>query len=162
VRSTNRLDTVNHNQLVFLQGFPSADSLDEIGARFKVDPEFFLRHLSFWFGNSDPVQGTQLAPPSIQRHTFQTSFMSVGVQDDFTCEDLKSKRGICAANMTSYLHNLRLGQGWKLGDSIVRSYNVHDESYFSIEQFATVTLTRTRSETELWTGTYVSSSRASS
>jgi hypothetical protein len=62
---------------------------------------------------------------------------SVGCHD-VRHSDTKSKRLDAVGKMETYLHNLRIAQRWRHGHSIVRSYAVHDEEDFSIQQTATV------------------------
>ncbi|KAE8442543.1 hypothetical protein EG329_003258 [Mollisiaceae sp. DMI_Dod_QoI] len=52
--------------------------------------------------------------------------------------------------MSAYLHKLRMGTGWKPGDSIACTYDALTEKLFSIEQSATVYLARSPKH-EQWT-----------
>jgi hypothetical protein len=54
--------------------------------------------------------------------------------------------------MVDYFHRLRLGRGWKTGDSIVRDYNVHDEDHFSVEQKITFYFSQVHGSENQWLG----------
>lgn len=56
--------------------------------------------------------------------------------------------------MEAYLHGLKVdqevGPGWKPGHSIVRSYIVHDNKEFSIQQLVTVYVARVAKTSDKW------------
>ena len=52
------------NCFFFLRGYPSATWLNELGARYKIDPEFFHRHLSFLSNDQHNFRPTPFILPS--------------------------------------------------------------------------------------------------
>jgi hypothetical protein len=143
---------VDHNSLLVLRGYPSPDWINFLGSRYKIDAEFFHRHLSFFPSAHGKLQRPAFQLPSSQNTIFQLSLTSAGVQDDSNYVDVHAKRVTAAADMELYLHNLSVGQDWETGNSIVRSYDVHDGQDFSIEQTATIYFGLLDAETEKWVG----------
>lgn len=82
------------------------------------------------------------------------SLTSAGFKGDSAYVDVNAERVVAAAQMEAYLHNLTIGQGWKCGNSIVRSYNIHDGQTFSIEQTVTVYVGRLEKESGKWIGKF--------
>lgn len=115
-------------QLLFLRGYPSAEWIKVVGSRYKVDGEIFRRHMDF----------LQLQPyydlpalPTTSGSMFQLRFASICRRRVPMPEpELKHQRQN-SGNIVQR-HHRNLGRG--LGDSIVRQYNVHDVTHFSIEQ----------------------------
>jgi hypothetical protein len=147
-----RNDSVDCNCLLFLRGYPSAEWILELGSRYKIDPEFFHRHMHYLSDSQDAARRTPFMLPSSQKTIFQMSVTSVGTQTNSTYADVKSKRAAAACEMDTYLHSLRARQGWRCGNSIVRSYEVHDEKHFSIEQTVTVHVASIDKTTDRWIG----------
>lgn len=56
------------------------------------------------------------------------------------------------ADMRDYIHNPKVDQGVKLGDSIVRRYSIHDETHFSIEQEVCISLNHIKGQ---WISMYI-------
>jgi hypothetical protein len=83
------------------------------------------------------------------------SLTSVGWQEHENNADVKSKRSDAANKMKTYLHSLRVGQGWHCGNSIVRSFALHDEQQFSIEQTVTVYVARIDKTIDRWIGEWL-------
>jgi len=127
--------TADPNILLFLRGYPSPEWVAELGSRYKIDPEFFHRHLKFLSSDQDKPTRTRFVLPSSQKTIFQMSLTSMGTQE---CIDVRSKRADAVAQMETYLHDLKKGDKWKCGNSVVRSFEVHDEQTFSIQQTVTV------------------------
>jgi len=143
-----------HNSLLILRGYPSPDWINFLGSRYNIDAEFFHRHLSFLPSAHGKLQRPAFQLPSSQSTIFQLSLTSAGVQGDSNYVDVNAKRLTAASDMESYQHNLSVGQGWETGNSIVRSYDVHDGQYFSIEQTATIYFGLLDAETEKWVGEF--------
>lgn len=147
-----RSDSADYNCLLFLRGYPSAEWILELGSRYNIDPEFFHRHMHYLSDSRDAARRTPFVLPSSQMTTFQMSLTSVGTQADSTYADVKSKRAAAVRKMDLYLHNLRVRQGWRCGNSIVRSFDIHDEKHFSIEQTVTVHVASIDKITDRWIG----------
>ncbi len=149
-RANNVYDASTSNRLLFLSGYPSPHILAELGCRYGIEPDFFSRHLSFW--SSGPYKASQILP-STQRTIFQTAISSIGEHENMSYESIASKRLSFVNEMRTYLHKLKMGNGWKSYDSIVRKVDVHDDRYFSIEQMLTILLTKNNRNPEKWIGT---------
>ena len=148
-RST-QVDIPEHNSLLILNGYPSAEWINEIGSKYNIDPEFFHRHLSFLQDDHLESHPPAFTLPSHQSTIFQLSIISVGSQEDSRHAGIESKRIDSRNNMEAYLHNLKVGRGWRLGHSIVRSYAVHDNKEFSIQQLVTVYVARVAKTNDRW------------
>jgi hypothetical protein len=158
----NELETVANScaiekmgQLIILRGYPSPAWLCSIGALYDVDPEFFRRHLDF-LTTSDGYShqdGASKLPSSLS-NTFQFRFPTVGSYigpaRQRGAQTLTDLREAARASMSTYNHKLRIGAGWKTGDSILRQYNVHDMDRFSVEQAVTVYFSRLRPSPDHW------------
>lgn len=119
----------NSCKILFLRGFPSPQWIKVIGSKFRVDPELFRRHLAF-LQTRDYFNDPNLE--SASANMFQLRLPSIFKRDlAITHADvLESRRD------QKYIikkHQQKLGS--RIGDSIVRQYHVHDEHYFTIEQF---------------------------
>lgn len=144
-------------QLIILRGYPSASWLCSIGALYDVDPEFFRRHLDFLqtSDGSNHQNGSSKLPSSssnIFQFRFPTVGSYVGPERERGAKGLAAMREAAQASMSSYSHRLRIGAGWKTGDSIVREYNVHEIDRFSIEQAVTIYFSRLRPSPGHWVG----------
>jgi hypothetical protein len=147
--SANQTETLEPNSLLFLQGYPSAQWLNELGSKYDINPRFFLHHLQFLPTARESAQRTSFTNPSTQQTVFRLSFMTIG--EASTGVTIRDQREEAGRKMSAYLHKLRMGTGWKPGDSIVRTYDALTERLFSIEQSATVYLARSQKHKH-WTG----------
>ncbi|KAF7506835.1 hypothetical protein GJ744_011181 [Endocarpon pusillum] len=143
------------SQLLILRGYPSPSWLCSIGASYDVDPEFFRRHLAFLTTSSDDSnQDGASKMPSSSANMFHFRLPTIGSYTGPVhtrgAQTLGGLRDMMQASMNLCRHKLRIGAGWKTGDSIVRQYNVHDIDQFSIEQAVTVYFSRLRHSSEHW------------
>ncbi|KAI9733659.1 MAG: hypothetical protein M1834_003261 [Cirrosporium novae-zelandiae] len=130
-------------QLLFLCGHPSPEWLNALGAKYRIDPEYFQRHLDFrsTVGRPDyfPLPSLPCAFPNMIRLPL-TSIgcrMTKGrTRDDISQKELDGLRKETLEAMKKYLEKLSQGREseLKLGDSIVRHFSVHDNQHFSFEQ----------------------------
>lgn len=135
-------------QVVFLSGKPSSKWLSTIGASYKVDPEFFQRHLDFRsnVGRLDYFCLPSL--PSAQSTIFQLRYLTLGAIDrppgPATQEEINALRSSSTQKMEEYWRNVHLGfdRDTGLGDSLVRDCHVYDETHFAIEQQISIALNR--------------------
>lgn len=148
-------DNPEHNSLLILNGYPSAEWINELGSKYNIDPEFFHRHLSFLQDNQLESHTPAYTLPSHQSTITQISVISVGSQEDSWRADRKSQRLESKIKMDEYLHDLKVGRGWGPGHSIVRSYTVHDSKEFSIQQLVTVYIARVVKTSDKWLCTYI-------
>jgi hypothetical protein len=142
----------DHNTLIFLNGYPSPEWLNELGAKYNIDPEFFHRHLSFLSRDDITAQDPAFTLPSFQRTIFQMTVTSIGVHNIPFDGDIEVRRSFAKSQMENYTHALQSGKVWNPRQSVVRSYNVYDKTQFSIEQNLTIYVTMVDKERKRWLG----------
>ncbi|KAK8043211.1 hypothetical protein PG994_013694 [Apiospora phragmitis] len=138
-----------------MAGYPSAHQLAEIGAVYRIDPDFFDAHLSFMFDEmaNIGVHPSHYTLPSSKQHILQLSIQSVGSFMEGSGQlNWQRRRQQFTDEMGSYVHSLRMGRGWRVSDSIVRRIEIHDMHRFSLEQFVTVQISSSSDEDRPWTG----------
>ena len=126
-----------HGHLIFMRGYPTPEWLNAIGSRYKVDPEFYLRHMSFRLGHSDLFALPVL--PSAASSTFKLRLTTIGCTQNSTNvnesqDKLDQRRQEYSQLKEGYRESLRDASSCCLGDSIVRDCSIHDAQHFSIEQ----------------------------
>ncbi|KAK1749798.1 hypothetical protein QBC47DRAFT_395345 [Echria macrotheca] len=149
-RNGKHHSTSEDNCLLILRGYPSPQWLNELGAKYNIDPEFFHRHLSFLVRGADKQQQMSFVLPSSQRTIFQMPLTSIGTQANADHSNLATARAKASAKMETYLHNLRVGHGWQCGNSVVRGFTIHDEKLFTVEQKVTVYVSRIDKTSDRW------------
>jgi hypothetical protein len=143
----------NRNRLIFLLGYPSAQLLNMLGTMYDVDPEFYRRHLS---NNSHPKAATTASKspaftlPSFERSIVHLTITTMGHKDERSVESLEELREVKSDNLDEYLTGLQLSNGWRPGDSVVRTFNLHDRMTFSIEQQVTIYIRKDPQHTDQW------------
>lgn len=119
-------------QLIFLRGYPSPNWLTAIGTNYRIDPEFFRRHLSL--GPSKEYFDLPSLPSS-SRNIINLNLISIGGWDSSSSKHQDDIKG-----MQDHFRHLGTTSG--VGESIVRRFTWHDEEHFTIEQNASVCVTR--------------------
>ncbi|KAL2200743.1 hypothetical protein P885DRAFT_28516, partial [Corynascus similis CBS 632.67] len=122
--------------LVFVQGFLCPAWVAELGSRYRVDPEFFCRHLDFFdvsahhscFNTPSLLNTTNNI---IQVHV-STILTDVGYSTTNLYDDSVSHRGLIREQMSKYKRSLQ--KAASCGDSIVRDYSILSDRYSVIEQ----------------------------
>ena len=137
------------SSIIFLRGQPSPHWLSVIGAMYHVDPEYFQRHLDF----RSTVGKLNYFPlpslPSSSNQVIKLRYITTGQRDndrrrsDQTTVDSLRSGGAKAVERYMHALNQSIESGSGSGDSIVRAYNVHDETYFTIEQDISIYVNRT-------------------
>ncbi|KAK8084481.1 amidase signature enzyme [Apiospora hydei] len=78
----DQLETVSRSagSLVVLKGYPSAEWLNSLGAKFRIDPDIFQRHLCFWSESGTNISRRDMAPrlPSAQADTLMLRIPTIG------------------------------------------------------------------------------------
>ena len=130
--------TINayHSQILFLKGYPSGKWLKTLGATFRVDPEFWRRHLAFLqhrdFYDLPPL-------PSFTNRIVQLRLTTI-----FTRHAAITRRAveIARAEGPAHLrrHHLDLERGGRVGESIIRRLDVISEDTFTVEQHISCTI----------------------
>ena len=134
-------------RILFLRGYPSAEWIAQIGSQLNIDPDMWRRHLSY-LGTSRSTNDFSQPQSFSSQNIFRLCISSAGTRGVLkhppSRKDLNEDRADAANKMAEYQaslqHNCLKKDDWRLGDSIVRSYNIHDEDLFSVEQYVTVHL----------------------
>ena len=128
--------------LLFMKGYPSPKWLRTLGAVYDIDPEFFQRHLNFLatMGKVDYYPLPSL--PSTASNIIRARIPTIGSWElsgrKLGQDELERLRNDSARSMEDHQHDLKLGRGFKLGDSIVRGFSAVDDTNFIIEQEVSV------------------------
>jgi hypothetical protein len=145
-----------HNSLLFLCGYPSAHWIAHIGSKYRVDPEFWHRHVSYLDGDRLTQIETKFVLPSASSSIIHLPLVSVAshkiVDGVATQEEVSRCRRECALAMADYRYQLRIGLKWKAGDSVVRDFEILDGDHFMIEQLATIFVTARDDKKKSWIG----------
>jgi len=126
---------VKPSLLVFLQGHPSPEWLNTVGYLCNVDPEFLLRHLNFRMPPSER-HFTTPALPSTSSNIVQLRVTSIICREEAQSSHMQADqlRREADARMKEYYKHLKREINVKLGDSIIRSFMVHDNCHSTMEQ----------------------------
>ena len=143
--------------IIFLEGYPSARGLLELGAAYNIDPEFYQRHLHFPNCRSTENKSFLLPVlPSFQSTMLQMSVTTIGHHLTPQHRSVDEKRLSVAGEMDEYLMSLHtgryMGRNWGPRDSLVRFFAVHDEREFSIQQMISIFITRIAGGDDCWKG----------
>ena len=125
-------------RLIFLRGHSCRDWLLQLGARYRVDPEFFRRHLDFL----QPVEFYDLPTlPSSSRNVIQLRIITICSREvAFTQEQMEESRREEIEAVKK--HQRQLGASGSIGESIIRRFSIHGESIFTLEQEVTCCVKR--------------------
>jgi hypothetical protein len=118
--------------LLFLEGYPSPEWLNLIGARYRVDPEFYRRHLDFM----QPENQFDLPSlPSASKNIVKLPLVTIGVQKNLgslSLDSLEQHRE--RAFHATQAYTKQMNTTAEVGQPIVRSFLICDENHFTIEQ----------------------------
>ncbi|KAF2727236.1 hypothetical protein EJ04DRAFT_506027 [Polyplosphaeria fusca] len=136
-------DSEDLNVLLFLRGHQPPEMLNAIGAKYRVDPEFFRQHLDLGSrvdqsGNSPftclpSTCGNIVRLPSI---TVASRSSGSGLSRFHHHNKLSKIREETAKRLEDHIHNIRQGRESQLpqGTSLVRDFAIHDYQHFSLDQ----------------------------
>ena len=106
------------SQLVFMRGLPSSDWLNTLGALYKVNPEFFRRHLDFL---QYPTCYDLPALPSLSSHFVNLKITTISVRGkSLGLSDVQSVRQNELEVVRRYQN--QIGFNKDVEDSIVRKF----------------------------------------
>ena len=144
--------------LVLLRGYPSPQWLDSLGSVYHIDAEFWRQHLDFLGSSLDDVNSSPSLPSSAC-DVLKLRITTVGVRNKFATTSEQAHvtklRREGSQAMEKYNTDLRMGIGWRTGDSIVRGYTVYDSETFSIDQTITVCLNKLDIGRKYWQGAFI-------
>jgi hypothetical protein len=143
------------NNIVFLRGQPCPQWLVHLGSIYRIDPTFFLNHLSFLSNLSSERLFAQPSFTSMlpaRRFSYFTigKFSAGSMSKDQ--DHLDQLRDIAKREMTVYVNDLneRINRSISPSASIVRAFHVLDEQHFVIEQQVSIYFQQTSEKG--WTG----------
>ena len=130
--------------MVFIRGHQPPECLTCLGAKYNINPLFFLRHLEYRWSSRPFKLFESPSLPSAAFNIIQLQIITIGERDDnlglsgnFQIQDLRAKGEI---GMKDYLKDLEREHRLQAGSSIVREFNVHSARYFTLLQNITVTI----------------------
>ncbi|KAI0483540.1 hypothetical protein F4859DRAFT_473212, partial [Xylaria cf. heliscus] len=133
---------------LLLQGYPSPEWLNALGARFEIDPEYFHRHLIFASRSTkSPAKRTvtQILPSclgdmvSLQVTTIASRHAGDSAITQASLDDLRRRT---SSEMGSYMEKLASlnHPSVAAGDSVVREFSLHGPDYFSLEHTVSIAI----------------------
>jgi hypothetical protein len=143
------------NEIIFLNGRPSADWLNCIGSKYLLDHRFFHQHLSplisgqrHWNAAPDlPSRSLQVISLKIPTIVF------VGPQGrNLDIRDLELAREKCNIQLRRAFQSIQHSAASEAGRSIIRRVEVYDGSTIVVEQQMTATIVH---RGDLWTSMYI-------
>lgn len=137
-------------QILFLNGHPSPQWLNAIGGKYRVDPEFYQRHLDFRAAVSRPDYFTLPALPSASEKMVKLRITTIGYRQPrlrlsgyrHLQKHLDGLRADAAKGMADYENTLKMEDKWETGDSIIRDFAIIDAEHCIIEQDISVCIDR--------------------
>ncbi|KAI8659980.1 hypothetical protein NCS56_01216300 [Fusarium sp. Ph1] len=140
------------NCIIFLRGFMTAQWINNIGARYFVDPEFFSRHLDFSPADDSASNFSIPSLPSSSAHLIELPVIMIGKRtgsaSQLRPERIDQLRSEGALSLSSHYHEIsKLSSSQMgLGDSMIRNFYVFDEMYSAIEQRISICLKLAKSQ----------------
>ena len=139
-------DTSTAGKLLFLRGNASPKWLNHIGAKYRVDPEFFYRHRDFAATTGRPDYFSLPSLPSTNRNMLRLRVTTIGARKTrggncpVSQKELDALRKEARALLSDYFEGLSRERNSEahLGKSVVRDFSAHDSEYFTIEQNVSV------------------------
>lgn len=141
----------NANFLLFLRGHPTPEWLATVGAQFRVDPEYFRRHMDL---NLSPGLTNRFSSPSLPSATsnfITLRITTIGKRKHVhrsKDQSIDEARKAADRQMGGFLRDLQCFNS-DMGTSLVRRFSIHDHDYFTIEQDISLCYSRVN---DSWTG----------
>lgn len=141
--------------LVFMRGLPSSEWLVNLGATYRVDPEFFQRHLDFFSTAGRINHYPPVSMPSSSSYMVELRYMTIAKQGIFepgiTPEKVQRLRADAKAETNTYLTGLSssIDRDEESGSSVVRGVWVFNSGHLVIEQAMSLCVNRSDGP---WTG----------
>ncbi|KAJ4308104.1 hypothetical protein N0V84_012299, partial [Fusarium piperis] len=128
----------------------TAQWINNIGARYVVDPEFFCRHLDFGPANDNANNFSIPALPSSSGHLIELPIITIGKRtastDALRADKIDELRSQGANALAAHHHQISklASSKMKLGDSMVRDFHILDEIHYAIEQRISICMQPTK------------------
>ena len=124
-------------RLLFLRGFPSVEWLGLIGARYKIDPEFFMRFLHFKSTKDTIVNYSLPALPAATWNILELPIITIGERKILlgvvNQAEIDNMRREARSKLQEYHDLLRGHDEIIVGSSVVRDVAIIDHSCFALE-----------------------------
>ena len=132
--------TQRQSCIIFLRGYMTAAWINNIGARYVVDPEFFCRHLDCRPADDNSNNFSIPALPSSSWHLIELPVITIGTRTvpkgPMRLDRIEALRKVGAEELKN--HHFKIAKlsssGMVLGESMVRDFYVFDETHFAVEQ----------------------------
>ena len=135
--------------LLFLRGMPSAEWLANIGGTYRVDPEYFQRHLNFLATTGRINYYPPVSLPSSSDYIVQLRYMNIAKRGPLgvggtTLAGTASLRSEAKRKMSTYLGGLasNMEKDIGTGNSIVRGLSFFVNGHLVIEQTISLCISR--------------------
>ena len=125
-------------RLVFIRGHSCRDWLLLLGAQYRIDPEYFRRHLDFL-----QPEGTYDLPtlPSSSRNIIRLRITTICSREvPLTQDEIENSRR--EEKEAVKKHQRQLGASGLVGESIIRRFSTHGETAFTLEQEVSICVKR--------------------
>lgn len=146
VRKTGSGDLKSASRLLFLRGYPTPEWLGLIGARFKIDPEFFVRFMHFKPAKDGINNYTLPALPAASWNLLELPVISIGERRAFhglvNQAEVDVMRKEAKTRMHKHHEHLNGHTGVTAGSSVVREVAIFDHGCFALEQRIWICLQR--------------------
>ena len=153
--SLTRTSAGPHGHLLLLRGYPSPPWLASLGSHYCIEDEVWRQHLDFLEPSSSDTF-SHPALPSASCSILRLRVTTIGSRGRLGHTDdrvlVRQLRADAKRAMLQYRDSLRVGSGWRTGDSIVRDYTIHDMNHFSIDQRITICLIQVDRLRNCWQG----------
>ncbi|KAK1778044.1 cora-like Mg2+ transporter protein-domain-containing protein [Copromyces sp. CBS 386.78] len=136
------------SSIIFLRGHLSAGWINNVGARYIIDPEFFCRHLDFRSPKETPKNFSIPALPSGSSFLIELPVMTIGIDKTnrgSQGKTIETMRREAEAALETYRHRLAT---YKMadGESMIRDFYVFDEAHFAMEQRISICMEKSKDE----------------
>ncbi|KAK9445103.1 Mg2+ transporter protein, CorA-like/Zinc transport protein ZntB [Metarhizium brunneum] len=138
VTKTNSETSKSLSRLLFLRGFPSAEWLGVIDARYRIDSEFFMRFLHFKPARDTTPNYSLPALPAETWNILELPIVTIGERkvlpglvDQSTINTMRKEAGL---QLQVHHDLLRGNDGVVVASSVVRDISIIDHSCFALEQ----------------------------
>lgn len=152
----NAIQSSEHTggSLLFLRGLPSAEWLANIGSSYRVDPEYFQRHLNFYATTGRMHYYPPVWLPSSCKYIMQLRYMTITTSIELydTLKSTHISRLEVKKAMKAYTSNLASSMDKdveSVGNSIVRGFHFFGNGHLVLEQAISLCVARTD---DCWTG----------
>lgn len=125
-------------RLLFLRGFPSVEWLGLIGAKYRVDPEFFMRFLHF-IPHQEAAINYSLPPvPAATWNILELPIITIGERKVLPGMvdqiEINNMRKEARQKLQRHHDLLRAHENISVASSVVRNVSIIDHSCFALEQ----------------------------